>query len=112
MEINRLSEHFSTYGQVWPDDLKEIKVLGYRALICARPDGEADDQPRFDDIKKSAKALGLEARYVPVQPSGATEVDHAAFSSALAELPGPVLGYCRSGQRAAKLWQAQQDATT
>ena len=111
MEINRRSENFSTYGQVWPDDLEEFKALGFRSLICARPDGEVDGQPLFSDIQESAKALGLQARYVPVQPSGATEVDHAAFSSALAELPGPVLGYCRSGKRASTLWQAQQDAT-
>lgn len=111
MEINHLSDDFGTYGQVWPDDLAEIKALGYRSLICARPDGEADGQPRFAEIQDSANALGLEIRYVPVQPSGATEADHAAFSSALAELPGPVLGYCRSGARAATLWQAEQDAT-
>ena len=110
MEIKNLSDDFSTCGQVWPDDLAEIKAHGYRSLICARPDGEADGQPRFAQIQASANALGLQIRYVPVQPSGATEADHAAFSNALAEIPGPVLGYCRSGARAATLWQAQQDA--
>ena len=110
MEINQLSENFSTYGQVLPDDLATIKALGFRSLICARPDGEADEQPLFAEIRDRAKAFGLHARYVPVQPSGATDADNLAFASALAELPGPVLGYCRSGQRAAKLWLTQQNA--
>jgi sulfide:quinone oxidoreductase len=110
MEIKNLSDDFGTCGQVWPENLAEIKALGYRSLICGRPNGEADGQPRFAEIEAIAKALGLQIRYVPVQPSGATEADHAAFSGALADLPGPVLGYCRSGARAATLWQAQQDA--
>lgn len=110
MEISHLSDDFGTSGQVWPDDLAEIKALGYRSLICARPDGEADGQPSFAEIQDGANTLGLESRYVPVETSGATKADHAKFSIALSELPGPVLGYCRSGARAMTLWQAQQGA--
>ncbi len=110
MEITRLSDQFAVCGQIDPADLDEIEKLGFKSLVCVRPDGEAEDQPPYQEIAKSARARGLPAQYIPVSPSGATDDNHAAFASALAELPGPVLGYCRSGQRAAKLWQAQQDA--
>lgn len=110
MEINQISDDFSTCGQLGPDDLADIKALGFRSLICVRPDGEAEGQPTFGEIQDRATAHGLQTRYVPVHPSGATEANHAAFSKALAELRKPVLGYCRSGQRAAALWKALHDA--
>jgi sulfide:quinone oxidoreductase len=34
-----------------------------------------------------------------------TAEDVAEFKAALAELPGPVLAYCRSGTRCRLLWQ-------
>lgn len=108
MEITQISDDFSTCGQLKTDDLSEVKTLGFRSLICVRPDGEQKDQPTFGKIQECANTQGLQARYVPVKPSGATEADHIAFSKALAELPEPVLGYCRSGQRAAMLWHARR----
>ncbi len=106
MEITPISDIFSTCGQIESSDVAEIKSLGFRSIICARPDGEAEGQSTFDEIKAQADAHGLDIWYVPVHPSGATEANHAAFSQALADLPGPILGYCRSGQRAAMLWHA------
>ncbi len=111
MEITKLSEDFAICGQIYPSDLEEIKRMGFQSLICVRPDGEAEDQPPFAEIDRSARVEGLSSRYVPVDPSGATEENRIAFARALTELPGPILGYCRSGQRAAKLWQAQQDTS-
>ncbi len=108
MEITQISDDFSTCGQLETDDLSEVKTHGFRSLICVRPDGEQKDQPTFGKIQDCANAQGLQARYVPVKPSGATEANHIAFSKALAELPEPVLGYCRSGQRAAMLWHARR----
>ena len=109
METTQISDKCSTCGQLETDDLAEVKTLGFRSLICVRPDGEAKGQPTFGEIQDCAKAQGLQARYVPVKPSGATEANHIAISKALAELPEPVLGYCRSGQRAATLWHARRD---
>ena len=111
MEITKLSEDFAICGQIYPSDLEEIKGMGFRSLICVRPDGEAEDQPPFAEIDRGSRVEGLSTRYVPVDASGATEENKIAFALAFAELPGPILGYCRSGQRAAKLWQAQQDAS-
>ena len=110
MEITRLSHQFAICGQVQPSDIDAIRKLGFRSLICARPDGEAEDQPPFAEIDNCARAHGLSTLYLPVEPSGATELNHTAFAGAMAELPQPVLCFCRSGQRAAKLWHTHQDA--
>ena len=85
-----------------------IKAAGYRAIICNRPDGEGADQPSFEEIEASAKAEGIEARYVPVQSGMVTDEDVAAFGQALAEVQRPVLAYCRTGTRSATLWSLHE----
>ncbi|MEM9707674.1 MAG: sulfur transferase domain-containing protein [Pseudomonadota bacterium] len=108
MEITYLSEDFAISGQIVPEDLPKIRSQGFRSLICARPDGEAADQPSFAEIQNAAQ--GFEMRYVPIALTGATEADHAAFAEAISDLTGPVLTYCGSGKRAGLLWQAMKDA--
>ena len=107
MNITRLSDQFATCDQIHPSDMEAIESLGFRSVICTRPDGEAEDQPAFSVIDECARARGLSVLYIPVRPSGATEDNHAAFARAVAQLPRPILGYCRSGQRATTLWQAR-----
>ena len=111
MELTHLSDEFATTGQISVEDLGTIKAQGFKAIMCARPDGEDDDQPSFADIACVAEEIGLSAKYVPLAPTGATESDHLAFEKAMDGLTGPVLGYCRSGKRAGMLWQALQSAS-
>lgn len=110
MELTYLNDGFATTGQISVEDLDAIKAHGFKAIICARPDGEGDDQPSFAEISAAAEKIGLSARYVPVTPTGATEADYVAFEKAMDGLSGPVLGYCRSGKRAGTLWRALQVA--
>ena len=95
--------------QITPADLKAIRSAGFRSVICNRPDGESADQPAFEEIAAAARELGLEARYLPVVPNqiGAAEVD--AFGALVDTLPKPILAYCRSGNRAAMLWNSLVD---
>jgi len=90
--------------QVSATDLKILAAQGYRSIICNRPDGEDAGQPTFGQIKAAAKALGMEARHIPVRPGMVSQQDAAAFGRAMHELPGPVAAYCRSGMRASSLW--------
>lgn len=110
MELTQLSDNFATTGQISVADLGAIKTQGFSAIICARPDGEGDDQPSYAEIAAAAEKIGISARYVPVAPTGATEADLVAFDKAMDGLSSPVLGYCRSGKRAGMLWQARQVA--
>jgi sulfide:quinone oxidoreductase len=104
MDIKRIDESLSVSGQIAADALAAVKAAGYRAVIDNRPDGEAADQPGFEEIARAATAAGLEVRYLPVTSGRVSDADAAAFASALSLLPKPVLAYCRTGTRSATLW--------
>lgn len=108
MAITPVSDHFCVSPQIAPADIAALAQAGFRSIICNRPDHEGPDQPAFATIEAAARAAGLQARHIPVVPGQITEAHGQAMRTALAELPGPVLAYCRSGARSTSLWQAAQ----
>ncbi|WP_439141677.1 TIGR01244 family sulfur transferase [Planktotalea sp.] len=108
METKKLTTGLSVIGQVMPTDMQTIKDAGFRAIICNRPDGEAADQPTFEEISKAAEKAGIEARYLPIVAGKVSDEDANAFDAALSEMPGPVLAFCRTGTRSATLWSLAQ----
>ena len=108
MDIKPLAAGLSVSEQIVPADMQAIKDAGFRAIICNRPDGEGADQPTFDEIAAAAKKAGLVARYIPIVSGKVSDADADAFDTAMAELPGPILAYCRSGTRSATLWSLAQ----
>ncbi|WP_417814497.1 TIGR01244 family sulfur transferase [Thalassospira alkalitolerans] len=108
MEPRKISEALSVSPQIAIADVAEIKRLGFRSVICNRPDGEGADQPSFDEIKAEAEAAGLVTRYIPIVAGKVRDEDAADFGRALDELPKPVFGYCRTGTRSATLWSLSQ----
>lgn len=108
MDIRKLDENVSVSPQLRPEEITELATLGFRSVICNRPDGEEPGQPGFAEIEAAARQHGLEARFVPVISGALRPEDVAAFDEALRELPGPVLAYCRSGTRSAMLWALAQ----
>jgi len=111
MEPKRISEELSVSPQIGPADVAALKHLGFRSIVCNRPDGEGADQPSFEEIEAAARKAGLEARYLPVKTGLVKDADAEAFGAALRELPGPVFAYCRSGTRSATLWALSQAGT-
>ena len=108
MEYTRLSEQLATAPQVRPEDLREIAVSGFVGIINNRPDGEAPDQPSSLELEAEAKRVGLAYWHVPVVPGAMADKDVRAFAEALGEADGPVLAFCRTGNRSAALWKAAQ----
>jgi sulfide:quinone oxidoreductase len=108
MKRAHLAEGLSVSDQLRADELAVLAAEGYRTVFCHRPDGEGSDQPNFVEIETAAKALGMQAHYLPVVSGKITDDDVAAFSKALADAPRPVMAYCRSGMRAATLWALDQ----
>ncbi|MGB8623714.1 MAG: TIGR01244 family sulfur transferase, partial [Paracoccaceae bacterium] len=104
MDINRIAEDFSAAPQITPDDVAEAARAGFRTIICNRPDDEVPDQPQAADVAAAAKAAGLEFRHIPFSGGNLTPETVAAFEAALADCPGPVLAYCRSGTRSTMCW--------
>ena len=72
--------------------------------MCNRPDHESPDQTDAAVIRAEAERLGLGFAFVPVISGAIVPEDVDDFAAALAELPKPVLAYCRSGARCRNLW--------
>ncbi|MBO0754144.1 MAG: TIGR01244 family phosphatase, partial [Bradyrhizobiaceae bacterium] len=102
MDIRKITDEFSVAPQIGVADAAAVAAAGFRAVICNRPDGESPDQPMSSDIAAAVTASGMEWRMLPVKNIGPADVD--AFGKLLAELPKPVLAFCRSGTRCASLW--------
>jgi sulfide:quinone oxidoreductase len=108
MDIRKITDELSVAPQIQAAEVPAIAAAGFRAVICNRPDGESSDQPSGSEIEAAVKANGLVWRSQPVLSGGVTLADGEAFGALLAELPKPVLAYCRSGTRCAALWSLSQ----
>ncbi len=108
MDLRKITDDVSVAGQITPNDLPDLMAMGFKSLICNRPDGELVGQPEYVDVEAAAKALGLETRYIPIYPGMMGDEEIIAFKAALKDLPHPVLAYCRSGARSTTLFQASQ----
>ncbi len=104
MDPKKISDELSVAPQIMPDEVAKLVELGFRSIICNRPDGEAADQPTFEEIEAAAKAAGLQIRYLPIVSGKVRDEDAEDFGKALMELPGPTLAYCRTGTRSTTLW--------
>ena len=102
-----LDDRVAVSGQLQPEDMKDIAQSGYVAVVNNRPDGEAMfGQPRTADLKAAAEAAGLVFLDLPFSGPRATPEQVRAFADLLAERPGPVVAFCKSGMRSALLWGA------
>ena len=110
MDLNHLSPSFATAPQLQPDDIGRLAAAGFKGIINNRPDHEEPDQPGSDVLEREAKRHGLFYRHIPVVPGQATDADARAFAAALKEADGPIVAFCRTGNRAASLWKAAQQA--
>ncbi|MEQ1653399.1 MAG: sulfur transferase domain-containing protein [Hyphomicrobium sp.] len=77
---------------------------GYRTLVDLRPDGEATDQPPSSAVGDAARQAGLTFAYIPTPQGEIPEQVVADLARALETAPKPVIMYCRSGKRAARVW--------
>ncbi len=100
----RLSDRLSVTPQIDPTDMQALAAAGFRSVISNRPDGEEPNQPDWATIERAAHDAGMEARHIPVTPGAITDEDAARFGAALDELPGPIVGFCRTGARSTSLW--------
>lgn len=105
MDIRQINDEYSVSGQITVEDLDEIKALGFKSIVCHRPDFEGPDQPTFDAIAVRAHELGLEIAHIPIGAMGVTSDAVTRMVDALDEFPRPMLGYCRSGARSTAVYQ-------
>ncbi len=110
MEHKPVTAELSVSPQITTSDIEAIAEAGFRSIICNRPDGEGSDQPTFEEIETAAKAKGLTARYQPVVSGRVRDEDARDFAALTAELPKPVLAFCRTGTRSITLWSLSEGA--
>ena len=108
MTPRTIDPQYAVSEQIEASDVKTLAAMGFKTILCNRPDGEAAGQPPFASVALAARELGLVAEYLPIAPQGAGPADHQAFVGLIDRLPKPVLAYCRSGNRSATLWQGLQ----
>jgi uncharacterized protein (TIGR01244 family) len=95
--------------QLTPAAMAEAAAMGFRSVVNNRPDFEhGPDQPSSAQIEAAARAAGLEYRFLPVDGGYQSPEEIAAIAQLLAELPRPMLMFCRSGARSTRLFMAAQ----
>lgn len=91
--------------QLTPEAMAEAARAGFKSVVNNRPDFEhGPDQPSSADMEAAARAAGLEYRYLPVDGGYQSPEEVEAFAKLLAELPRPLLAFCRSGARSTRLY--------
>jgi sulfide:quinone oxidoreductase len=104
MQIHKLTDQLSVSPQVALDDIAKLSALGFKSVICNRPDKESDDQPAMSAVESAVKAAGLTWQYQPVLSGNITDQDVTDFTQSMSKLPQPVLAFCRTGTRCSILW--------
>ena len=105
--VQQLSADLCVAGQLDPAAMAWAAQAGFKSVINNRPDFEGGpDQPTSASIEAAARAEGLAYAHLPVAPSVQTPEQIAAFAALLADLPKPILAFCRSGARSGKLFHA------
>jgi sulfide:quinone oxidoreductase len=103
--IVQLEEGIFVASQLGETDFDLLPAMGIRSVVANRPDGEADDQLPHTAAEAAARCSGLRFSYQPVESIETTdEAAVAAFRQMMARLPGPILFYCRTGNRSTLLW--------
>lgn len=105
MNIRSVTDQYAVSEQITIEDVAEIKEQGFQSIVCHRPDDEDPGQPSFADIENTAKEVGIVMRHIPVTAAGLTKEAVLEMVDAVNDMPTPMLGYCRSGNRSTVIFQ-------
>jgi sulfide:quinone oxidoreductase len=95
-----LTSDIAVSGQISTKDISNIKEMGFKSIICNRPDFESDNnQPTQLSIKNEAVKLEITFKFLPVTSNNHSEAEAVQMADYLNNLPRPILAYCRSGGR-------------
>jgi uncharacterized protein (TIGR01244 family) len=111
LPIQRIAADVCVAPQLSPAAMAELAAAGFRSVINNRPDFEhGPDQPTSAAIEAAAVAAGLQYAHLPVAGGYQSPDEIARFAELLAEMPRPLLCFCRSGARSTKLYMAATSA--
>ncbi len=104
-----LSDTLSVSGQITVADVATLHEQGFTVIVCNRPDGEAPDQPKMDDIEAACVSAGMLFIRYPVTAMDFPGPDLQGLGTLFDDPAQRVLAYCRTGTRCANLWVASRD---
>ena len=102
--FRQITDQIFASPQIGLAEVAAAKAQGIALIINNRPEDESDDQTPGAEIEAASRAAGIDYVAIPVTHSGFSEWQVKAMAKAIAEAPGPVLAYCRSGTRSTLLW--------
>jgi uncharacterized protein (TIGR01244 family) len=104
LPVHQVAENLYVAPQLDGAAMALAAQMGFRSVINNRPDFEhGPGQPTDAEIRAAAEAAGLQYRFLPVSGGYQSPQEIEAFAQLLRELPAPVLAFCRSGARSARL---------
>ena len=101
--MRQLDDKVVVSGQIRPEDVASLKAEGVTMIVNNRPDGEEPGQPLGADIERAAREAGIEYRFVPIV-RGIGPADVESMQDAIADCPGKLVAFCRSGTRSTYAW--------
>ena len=105
--VQQLSADVCVAAQLDPAAMAWAAQAGFKSVINNRPDFEGGPaQPTSAAIEAAAREAGLAYAFLPVSPAIQTPQEVARFAQLMAEMPKPILAFCRSGTRSGKLYHA------
>jgi len=103
--LQPVADDVYTAPQLTPEAMAAAAEAGFKAVMNNRPDGEGGpDQPGSAAIEAAAQAAGLAYAHLPVQGGYQSPEEIARCAELLKTLPRPLLMFCRSGARSARLY--------
>ena len=106
LPLRQIADTVCVAPQLTPEAMAELARIGFKSVVNNRPDFEhGPDQPSSAAIEAAAVAAGLVYRHLPVDGGWQSPEQIAEFAKLLAELPQPMLAFCRSGARSTRLYQ-------
>ena len=104
-DIVYITPFFAVASQLGASDFGLLAAMGFKSVINNRPDEEEGLPIRSGDAAELARKHGLDYTYLPLTHHELLDDETIdAQAAALASLPGPVLAYCRTGNRSSIVW--------
>lgn len=107
MDLRQLSPTLAVSPQIMPEDVPALAEAGFKVLVNNRPDDEVGPEMDHEVMAQAAAAAGMSYVYLPFHPGQVTPQLISDFGAATIGR-GPVIAYCRSGNRCTVLWALNQ----
>jgi uncharacterized protein (TIGR01244 family) len=106
MNLKQIDQRYSISDQLTPEDLDALAAQGTKLVVNFRPDGEGgESQPTSEALASQAAALGMAYAHIPVVPNQVNAQHVTQLQALLTAHQGPVVGFCRTGNRANTVYQ-------